>query len=205
MTKTAPPSWPADKVERRRIAALIPYARNSRTHSEKQVKQIAASMREFGWTIPMLVDERDGIIAGHGRVLAAELLGWEEGPVMVARGWSEAQKRAYVIADNKLALNAGWDHDLLKVELEELETAGFDLDLTGFDADEVGAILAGETLDIEDDGSIAGTAEQEFLRWADYKIGLSDQEKAQLSAAYEAHMAANGVAFGFIASLLRKR
>lgn len=99
--------WPADKVERRPIDSLIPYARNSRTHSEEQIAQIAASMKEWGWTNPVLIDEDGGIIAGHGRILAARKLGLEEAPVVVAKGWSEAQKRAYIIADNKLAENAG--------------------------------------------------------------------------------------------------
>ena len=102
-------AWPADKVERWPIDRLVPYARNARTHSDAQVAQIAGSIREWGWTMPMLVDEDGTLIAGHGRVLAARQLGLTEMPVMVARGWSEAQKRAYVIADNKLALNAGWD------------------------------------------------------------------------------------------------
>ena len=107
-------AWPADRVERRLTASLVPYARNSRTHSAEQVEQIAASIREWGWTVPVLVDENDGLIAGHARVMAAKQLGLAEVPVMVATGWSEAQRRAYVIADNKLALNAGWDDALLK-------------------------------------------------------------------------------------------
>ena len=105
--------WPADKVERRAVADLVPYARNARTHSDEQVAQIAASIREWGWTVPILIDEGGGIIAGHGRVMAARKLGLDEVPVMVAAGWSEAQKRAYVLADNKLALNAGWDLEML--------------------------------------------------------------------------------------------
>ena len=116
--------WPADAVERRPVAALVPYARNARTHSDEQVAQIAASIREWGWTMPVLVDEAGTIIAGHGRVLAAQSLGIAEVPVMVAAGWSEAQKRAYVIADNKLALNAGWDEELLPVELGDLKGLG---------------------------------------------------------------------------------
>src|SRR5215212_10796380 len=112
--------WPADKVERLPIAALVFYARNARTHSEAQVAQLAASIREWGWTTPVLVDEAGGLIAGHGRVMAARQLGIAEVPVVVARGWSEAQKRAYVLADNKLALNAGWDEELLRVELADL-------------------------------------------------------------------------------------
>jgi ParB-like chromosome segregation protein Spo0J len=102
-------AWPAASVEMRDIADLVPYSHNSRTHSPEQIEQIAASMREWGWTNPVLVDEDGMIIAGHGRIEAGRVLGLSQVPVMVARGWSEAQKRAYVIADNQLALNAGWD------------------------------------------------------------------------------------------------
>ena len=107
--------WPADKVERRDVASLVPYAKNARTHSAAQDAASAASIREWGWTVPVLVDEAGGIIAGHGRILAAQKLGITQVPVMLATGWTEAQKRAYVIADNKLALNAGWDEDLLRI------------------------------------------------------------------------------------------
>ena len=134
--------WPADQVERRSVSALVPYARNARTHSDEQVAQIAASIREWGWTVPVLMDEDGGLIAGHGRVLAARKLGLAEIPVMVAKGWSEAQKKAYVIADNKLALNAGWDLELLAVELEDLQGLNFDLMLTGFSDNELQGLLA---------------------------------------------------------------
>jgi ParB-like chromosome segregation protein Spo0J len=100
------PRWPADKVERRPIAKLIPAARNARTHSDEQVAQIAASIKEWGWTVPVLCDEDGVLIAGHGRVLAARQLGLTDVPVMTATGWSDAKKRAYLIADNKLPLNA---------------------------------------------------------------------------------------------------
>ena len=142
--------WPADKVERRAVASLIPYARNARTHSDEQVGQIAASIREWGWTVPVLVDEDGGIIAGHGRILAAQRLGIADVPCMVAAGWSEAQKRAYVLADNKLALNAGWDNDLLTVELAELQEFDFDLSLTGFGEDELATLLADKTEGLTD-------------------------------------------------------
>ena len=135
-------AWPADKVERRPVADLIPYARNARTHSDAQVAQIAASVNEWGWTTPVLVDEAGSIIAGHGRVLAARKLGLTDVPVMVATGWSEAQKKAYVLADNQLALNAGWDMDLLKVEVGDLNLDGFDLDLIGFDDKLLADLLA---------------------------------------------------------------
>jgi ParB-like chromosome segregation protein Spo0J len=130
------PAWPADKVERWPIERLIPYARNARTHSEAQIEQIAASIREWGWTVPVLVDEAGLIIAGHGRVLAAARLGLDEVPVMVARGWTEAQKAAYRIADNQLALNADWDEALLRLELADLAGMGFDVPLLGFSAEE---------------------------------------------------------------------
>lgn len=142
--------WPADKVERRAVASLVPYARNARTHSADQVDQIAASIREFGWTIPVLVDEEGTLIAGHGRVMAAKKLGIGEVPVMIAEGWSEAQRKAYVLADNKLALNAGWDNELLRVELDGLKELDFDISLTGFSGDELVSILAEKTEGLTD-------------------------------------------------------
>lgn len=116
------------------LDGLIPYARNSRTHSEEQVAQIAASIREFGFTNPVLVDGEGGIIAGHGRVMAARKLGMKEVPVIELDHLTDAQKRAYVIADNKLALRAGWNDEMLRLELADLDAEGFDLALTGFDA-----------------------------------------------------------------------
>jgi site-specific DNA-methyltransferase (adenine-specific) len=132
---------PADKVEQWPIEKLVPYAKNSRTHSEDQIAQLAASIKEWGFTSAILVDEEAGIIAGHGRVMAARKLGMAEVSVMVAKGWSEAQKRAYVIADNKLALNAGWDNELLALELAELDGLGFDVELTGFSDEEIKALM----------------------------------------------------------------
>ena len=146
--------WPADKVERRKVSGLVPYARNARTHSDEQVGQIAASIREWGWTVPVLVDGDGGIIAGHGRIMAAQRLGIEEVPCMVADGWTEAQKRAYVIADNKLAMNAGWDSDLLAVEFGELQEDGFDLSLTGFGEDELAGLMADKTEGLTDPDEI---------------------------------------------------
>ena len=133
--------WPADNVERRKVADLIPYARNSRTHSAEQVAQIAASIKEWGWTVPVLIEPDGGIIAGHGRIMAAQKLGIDEVPCMVAEGWSEGQKRAYIIADNKLALNAVWDMDALKIEFQEIDDLGFNLELTGFDVAEMTALF----------------------------------------------------------------
>ena len=137
-------SNPADKVEKWDIAKLVPYARNSRTHSDEQISQIAASIKEWGWTTPVLVDEQGGIIAGHGRTLAAQRLNMTEVPVMVAKGWSDAKKRAYVIADNKLALNAGWDESMLNLELGELKDMGFDISLIGFGKNELSELMAEE-------------------------------------------------------------
>ena len=141
MTTKSHKTNPADKVEQWPIEKLVPYAKNSRTHSEEQVAQIAASIKEWGFTTAVLVDESGSIIAGHGRVMAARKLGLASLPVMVAAGWTDAQKRAYVIADNKLALNAGWDNELLALELGELGDAGFDLELTGFTDEEIKALM----------------------------------------------------------------
>lgn len=148
------------KVEQRAIDRLIPYCRNSRTHSDAQVAQIAGSIRAFGWTNPVLVDGDNGIIAGHGRVLAARKLGLAEVPCIEIRDMTEAQKRAYVIADNKLAENAGWDKELLALELGELKADGFDLDLIGFDVEDLGKLLE-----------------------PDAKIGLTDDDDAREVAA----------------------
>lgn len=123
-----------------KTADLIPYAKNSRTHSEEQIAQIAASIKEFGFTNPIIIDETNGIIAGHGRILAAQKLKIKEVPCVQVTGWTDAQKRAYVIADNKLALNAGWDEKMLALEFDDLQALGFDLSLTGFSADEILAL-----------------------------------------------------------------
>lgn len=116
------------------LDGLIPYARNSRTHSDEQVAQIAASIREFGFTNPVLVDGEGGIIAGHGRVMAARKLGMTEVPVIELAHLTDTQRRAYVIADNALALKSGWNDEMLRLELADLEAEGFDVTLTGFDA-----------------------------------------------------------------------
>jgi ParB-like chromosome segregation protein Spo0J len=140
----APKEWPADKVERWNLDRVIPYEKNARTHSAEQIDQIARSMLEWGWTNPLLVDERGGLIARHGRLLAARKLGWTEGPVMMARGWTAAQKRAYILADNQLALNAGWDEHLRRVEVNDLKALGADLKLIGFSAPTLSRLLKGE-------------------------------------------------------------
>lgn len=133
--------WPAQQTEMRPVSSLIAYARNARTHSDIQVDKIAASIREFGWTIPILIAEDGTIIAGHGRILAAKKLSITEVPVMIAKGWSEAQRRAYVITDNKLTLAGDWNEELLKIELIDLKASGFNLELTGFDAKEIAEFI----------------------------------------------------------------
>jgi hypothetical protein len=133
------------KIQYKPIADLIPYARNSRTHSDAQVAQIASSIKEFGWTNPVLLDGENGIIAGHGRVLAAQKLGESEVPTIELSHMDENQKRAYIIADNKLALNAGWDNEMLALELSDLKDAGYDLGLTGFSTDEIEELNPEET------------------------------------------------------------
>ncbi len=133
-------------VEYRQVEALIPYARNPRTHSDEQVTKIAASIVEYGWTNPVLVDGDNGIIAGHGRLAAARKLGLEQVPVIELSHLTPTQKRAYVISDNRLALDAGWNEELLALELAELSEAGYDLALTGFDDTEIEAFLSNEVV-----------------------------------------------------------
>ncbi|CAB4153033.1 ParB/Sulfiredoxin [uncultured Caudovirales phage] len=129
------------KIESRNIDKLIPYINNSRKHSDEQVAQIAASIKEFGWTNPILVDGDNGLIAGHGRLLAARKLGINTVPVIELAHLTENQKKALIIADNKLALNADWDIEILKLELNELDANDFNLNLVGFDVDELRIVM----------------------------------------------------------------
>lgn len=129
------------EIETMDVEDLTPYVNNSRTHSEEQVDQIAASLTEFGWTNPVLIDESGNIIAGHGRVLAAIKLGMKRVPTITLSGLTDDQKAAYIIADNKLALNAGWDEKLLAIELSSLKSVGFDVSLTGFSKEELRDLL----------------------------------------------------------------
>jgi len=125
----------------KKIIDLIPYVNNSRTHSDEQVNQVASSIKEFGFTSPVLIDESGGIIAGHGRVMAAKKLNLEEVPCIELKGLTEAQKKAYVIADNQLALNSEWDLDTLRLEVETLQELDFNLDLLGFETDVIDKLL----------------------------------------------------------------
>jgi DNA modification methylase len=149
------------------VSELIPYARNARTHSDAQVAQIAASIREFGFTNPVLTDGARGVIAGHGRLLAARKLGMTEVPTIELSHLTAAQRRAYVLADNKLALNAGWDDDLLRLELGELRDEGFDLCLTGFELDELGKLLIDTTDGLTDPDDVPEVPEQPVSRVGD--------------------------------------
>jgi len=167
--------WPAQQTEMRPVSSLIAYARNARTHSDIQVDKIAASIREFGWTIPILIAEDGTIIAGHGRILAAKKLSITEVPVMIAKGWSEAQRRAYVLADNRLTIEGSWNEELLKIELIDLKASGFNLELTGFDAKEIAEFItlpeyieSDVNDDSEDVSSIADECQQ---KW---KVSLGD-------------------------------
>lgn len=159
------------KIVYKKVNDLIPYINNSRTHSEEQVNQIVASINEFGFTNPLLIDEKDNIIAGHGRLLASKKLKMEEVPCIVLSGLTEAQKKAYIIADNKMALNAGWDEELLKIELENLKELDFDLELTGFNVDELDDIFQVEE-------------EQEIVE-DDFDIEPPEEPKAKLGDIYQ--------------------
>src|SRR5947208_10645475 len=153
--------WPAVRLERWPIERLIPYAGNARLHSEADIDKLVDSLRRWGWTNPVLVDEHGVLICGHGRVRAAAKLGLTSIPVMVARGWSEEEKRAYRLADNQLAARASWDPELLRNEPQELEFAGFDLDLVGFQPDQLETILAGlGSSGLTDPDSVPGVPDQ---------------------------------------------
>ncbi len=179
-TETAPPvldnpldgqHWPATEVEMVPTNGLMPYARNARTHSDEQIAQIMASIREWGFTAPILRDETGMVIAGHGRLMAAQRLKLPEVPVVTARGWSEAKKRAYAIADNQLALNAGWNEEILALELEDLAALDVDLDLIGFSEEELAALLAGG-------GEGAGGGERKASVLAALDVSIADPRHA---------------------------
>ena len=164
------------KIESLPIERLIPYARNSRTHSDAQIAQVAASIREFGFTNPVLIDGADGIIAGHGRVMAARKLRLEKVPCIRLAHLSETQKRAYIIADNKLALNAGWDEEMLGLELAELREVDFDLGLLGFSDDEIGAF------DV-DEADMPGLSSEDKQPFQQITFTVHDEQAEDVQAA----------------------
>lgn len=146
------------------VEDLIPYARNTRTHTPEQVNKVASSIKEFGFTNPVLVDAEKGIIAGHCRVMASQKLGMQQVPTIEVTGWTDAQKRAYIIADNKLALDAGWDEELLRIELEELKNDSFDIELTGFELSEIDEILGSEeSQEFEESEQPLGSLSEKYL------------------------------------------
>ena len=155
------------------VQQLIPYVKNSRTHSDAQVAQIAASIKEFGWTNPILVDGENGIIAGHGRLMAARKLGHTEVPVIELAHMTDSQKKAYVIADNQLAMNAGWDTSLLSLELADLKDQGFNLDILGFDPKELDKLLEPEQVEgLTDEDAVPDIPEEPVTKLGDiYQLG----------------------------------
>jgi ParB-like chromosome segregation protein Spo0J len=176
------PPWPALKIERRKVATLKPFERNARTHTPAQITEVANSITEWGFTMPILVDTDDGIIAGHARALAAQQLKLAEVPVVVARGWTDAQKRAYLIADNKLGLNSAWDWDLLALEVGDLREMGADLSLMGFTTLEVSSLLAEPT---EGERHLADTDPAEDATWPTLEIKMPPQEFDRVQAALD--------------------
>ena len=161
------------KITQKKVDSLIPYVKNSRTHSDAQVAQIAASIKEFGWTNPILVDGDNGIIAGHGRLMAARKLGYKEVPTIELADLTETQKRAYIIADNRLALNAGWDNEMLTIELNDLLADGFALELLGFDPKELNALLEPEVVQgLTDEDAVPDVPEEPKTKLGDiYQLG----------------------------------
>jgi len=161
------------KITVKKVDSLIPYVKNSRTHSPDQVAQIAASIKEFGWTNPILVDGDNGIIAGHGRLMAARKLGHKEVPTIELKDLTETQKKAYIIADNRLALNAGWDNEMLTIELNDLLADGFALDILGFDPKEIAALLEPEVVEgLTDEDAVPDVPEVPKTKLGDiYQLG----------------------------------
>ena len=175
------------KIELRQVAALIPYIRNAKQHSDAQVAQIAASITEFGWGAPILVDGQNNVIAGHGRLLAARKLGMTEVPVVPMAHLTDIQRRALILADNKIGENASWDDELLGLELAELKDGGFDLGITGFSPDEWDALIAGDasTDGLTDEDQVPEVTENPISRagdvWllGDHKVLCGDATKAE--------------------------
>ena len=161
------------KITEKKVTELIPYVNNSRTHSDEQVAQIAASIKEFGWTNPILVDGSNGIIAGHGRLLAARKLGYTDVPTIELTDLTETQKKAYIIADNRLALNAGWDNEMLTIELNDLLADGFALEMLGFDPKELNALLEPEVIEgLTDEDAVPDVPEEPKTKLGDiYQLG----------------------------------
>lgn len=189
-----------------KVADVIPYARNPRTHSSAQVTKLAASIKEFGFTNPILIDEEGMVIAGHGRVMAAQKLGLEEVPSITLIDLTPAQKKALVIADNRLAEDAGWDNEMLTGLIHDLNEEGFDLGLTGFDDDEVYNFLkpiSDDDMEIgsnSDESSSSGG--KDYMSFGDSKIPVTEAEIARLTKALNDYVDENGAPYGFASFLL---
>lgn len=190
-------------LEMVQTAALIPYAGNARTHSPAQVAQIVAAVREFGWTNPLLIDEAGRIIAGHGRLQAAVYLEMPAVPCIRLSGLTDTQKRALTIADNRIAETSGWDLGTLSAEMDALTVDGFDVALTGFEAEDLAALLGshGELLDPLDGARRTGQTPQQSIRWTTHTIPLEADEIEKLNDALTAYTKREGGAFGFVRSL----
>jgi len=161
------------QIKEKLVSELIPYVKNSRTHSDEQVAQIAASIKEFGWTNPILIDGENGIIAGHGRLMAARKLKHDKVPTIELKDLTETQKKAYIIADNRLALNAGWDNKMLTIELNDLLADGFALELLGFDPKELNALLEPEMVEgLTDEDAVPDVPDEPKTKLGDiYQLG----------------------------------
>src|SRR6202035_810025 len=199
--------WPADRLERWPIERLIPYANNARLHSEADLDKLAAAIRKWGWTTPVLVDEEGNLLAGHGRIAAAPRAGVRSIPVMVARGWSEGEKRAYRLADNQLAARASWDFEQLRNEVQELGFADFDVNLVGFEPDQLETILASlGSSGLTDPDSVPEVPEQPVTQlgdlWllGDHRVGCGDStnsaDVAQVLAGTEPHLMVTDPPYG---------
>ena len=192
------------KIINLKTETLIPYVNNARTHSEEQISQIMGSIQEFGFVNPILIDKDKVIIAGHGRLLAAQRLGLEEVPVICLAHLTESQRKALILADNRIAENAGWDEELLKIELQELDGLDFDLVLLGFNADELDKFLKDTSVYIppDDSGETVSGSRSNFLAFGSKKIELTEDELAGLLAKYDEYTNEYGSSFGFASYLL---
>jgi len=189
-----------------KVADLVPYARNPRKHSADAVAKVVASIREFGFTNPVLIDENSMLLAGHRRKLAATKMGLAEVPHIQIFGLTDAQKKALVIADNRLAEDSDWDDELLTGLLHDLNAEGYDLDLTGFDEDELDDLmkpLTDDDLDMSSDGD-EGTsgADKDYLSYGDKRIPITEDEIKRLDRALAKYNDANGAPYGFVAYVL---
>lgn len=181
---------------------LVPYAQNARTHSAEQIAIIAASIKAFGFTNPVLIDEQSEIIAGHGRLLAAASLALDQVPAIIIAGLTKTEKRALRLADNRIALSSGWDEELLRAEFTLLGADGFDLALTGFDMTEIERFSAADLMDPTDGSGQTRLESQDTLAWGKSKVPLTAEETDMLNKAFVKHLDLHGVAFGFVREIM---